>query len=57
MSVNFIDATTASTLTCLKHMWKFNAVNGCGINPDDAQLKKYGVRVENDGTVSVDLGG
>jgi hypothetical protein len=37
-------------------MWEFNAVTGCGINPDDARLKGFGCRVEDDGTISVDLG-
>jgi toluene monooxygenase system ferredoxin subunit len=44
------------TLTCAKHLWEFNAVTGCGINPDDARLKRYGCRVEDDGTISVDTG-
>jgi toluene monooxygenase system ferredoxin subunit len=44
------------TLTCVKHMWEFSAVTGCGINPDDARLKGFGCRVEDDGTISVDLG-
>jgi toluene monooxygenase system ferredoxin subunit len=44
------------TLTCLKHMWEFNAVTGCGINPEDARLKSFGCRVEDDGTILVDVG-
>jgi toluene monooxygenase system ferredoxin subunit len=43
------------TLTCAKHLWEFDAVTGCGINPDDARLKSYGCRVE-DGTILVDIG-
>ena len=44
------------TLTCAKHLWEFNAVTGCGINPDDAELKSYGCQVGGDGTIFVDLG-
>ena len=43
-------------LTCAKHLWEFNAVTGCGINPDDARLKRYGCRVEDDGAIWVDTG-
>jgi toluene monooxygenase system ferredoxin subunit len=43
-------------LTCAKHLWEFNAVTGRGINPDDARLKRYGCRVGDDGTISVDTG-
>ena len=44
------------TLTCAKHMWEFNATTGRGINPDDAQLKSFGCRVGDDGTIYVDIG-
>jgi toluene monooxygenase system ferredoxin subunit len=44
------------TLTCAKHLWEFDAVTGCGINPDDARLKRFGCRVGDDGTISVDTG-
>ena len=44
------------TLTCAKHLWEFNAVTGCGINPDDAELTSYGCQVGDDGTIYVDIG-
>ena len=44
------------TLTCAKHLWEFNAVTGCGINPDNVQLKSFGCRVGDDGTIYVDIG-
>jgi toluene monooxygenase system ferredoxin subunit len=44
------------TLTCAKHLWEFNAFTGCGINPDDAQLKGFGCQVGDDGTIYVDIG-
>jgi toluene monooxygenase system ferredoxin subunit len=44
------------TLTCAKHLWEFNASTGRGINPDDAQLKSFGCRVGEDGTIYVDIG-
>jgi toluene monooxygenase system ferredoxin subunit len=44
------------TLTCAKHLWEFNASTGRGINPDDAQLKSFGCRVGDDGTIYVDIG-
>jgi len=44
------------TLTCAKHLWEFNAVTGDGINPDDARLTGYGCRIEDDGTILVDIG-
>jgi toluene monooxygenase system ferredoxin subunit len=43
-------------LTCTKHLWGFNAATGCGINPDNAQLKSFGCNVGDDGTIYVDIG-
>ncbi len=43
-------------LTCLRHMWEFDAATGCGINPTNATLKPYDCTVEDDGTISVDIG-
>ena len=42
------------TLTCKAHSWEFDVCTGKGINPDDAQLVNFAVRVEND-EVFVDL--
>jgi toluene monooxygenase system ferredoxin subunit len=44
------------TLTCAKHLWEFNATTGCGINPDNVQLKSFDCRVGDDGTIYVDIG-
>lgn len=44
------------TLTCATHLWEFNALTGCGINPDDARLKSFGCQVGDDGTIYVDIG-
>jgi len=44
------------TLTCAKHLWEFNVTSGCGINPDNVQLKSFGCRVGDDGTIYVDIG-
>ena len=44
------------TLTCAKHLWEFNATTGCGINPDNVELKSFGCRVGDDGTIYVDIG-
>jgi toluene monooxygenase system ferredoxin subunit len=44
------------TLTCAKHLWEFNASTGCGINPDNVQLKSFGCRIGDDGTIYVDIG-
>jgi toluene monooxygenase system ferredoxin subunit len=43
-------------LTCLRHMWEFDAATGCGINTTNAQLKCFECKVEDDGTISVDIG-
>ena len=36
------------TLVCLKHMWEFDVVTGCGINPTGAGVALYPVKVEDD---------
>lgn len=36
------------TLTCNAHLWEFDVCTGKGINPDDAQLVNFAVKVEND---------
>jgi toluene monooxygenase system ferredoxin subunit len=43
-------------LTCVKHMWEFDARTGCGINPDDAHLRSFGCRVDDAGEIHVDIG-
>lgn len=45
----------AGTLTCLRHLWEFDAATGCGINPDNAQLKAFGCKVDDDGVIWVDI--
>jgi toluene monooxygenase system ferredoxin subunit len=44
------------TLTCGTHLWEFNAATGCGINPDNAQLKRFRCQIGDDGTIYVDIG-
>lgn len=41
-------------LTCSRHLWQFDALTGCGINPDTSQLSAYPVRVE-DGMICVGI--
>ncbi|MDO8314757.1 MAG: Rieske 2Fe-2S domain-containing protein [Rugosibacter sp.] len=36
------------SLICRAHQWVFDAKTGTGINPDDCQLAKYPVRIENE---------
>jgi toluene monooxygenase system ferredoxin subunit len=50
-------ALDGEKLICAKHLWEFNALTGCGINPDDARLKSFGCQVGDDGTIYVDIGG
>jgi len=45
------------TLTCLRHLWEFDAASGCGINPASAQLKAFGCKVDDDGMIWVDVSG
>lgn len=44
------------TLTCRAHQWIFDAQTGIGINPDDACLATYPVKVEEE-IVWVDTAG
>jgi len=44
------------TLTCLRHLWEFDASTGCGINPANAQLKVFGCKVDESGAIWVDIG-
>jgi toluene monooxygenase system ferredoxin subunit len=45
------------TLTCVRHMWQFDAATGQGVNPDDVCLKTYPCEVGEDGMIRVDVGG
>lgn len=44
------------TLICRAHQWIFDAKTGAGINPDDACLAEYPVKVEEE-VVFVDTAG
>jgi toluene monooxygenase system ferredoxin subunit len=41
-------------LTCAAHEWVFDVRSGCGVNPADARLQPYPVRLDGD-TVLVNL--
>ncbi|AIJ26198.1 MULTISPECIES: Rieske 2Fe-2S domain-containing protein [Pseudonocardiaceae] len=43
------------TITCVRHMWTFDALSGKGTNPDNCELITYPCRVEEDGTILVDV--
>ncbi len=43
-------------LICATHLWEFNAATGCGINPDNARLQRFGCQIGGDGTIYVDIG-
>lgn len=44
-----------TTLTCIRHLWSFDVTTGCGMNPSDARLVSYPCRVDQDGTILVDV--
>ncbi|MGW4524727.1 Rieske 2Fe-2S domain-containing protein [Amycolatopsis sp. NPDC004378] len=44
------------TLTCSRHLWVFDARSGTGVNPDNCRLTSFPCRVDDDGTIRVDLG-
>jgi toluene monooxygenase system ferredoxin subunit len=43
-------------LTCMAHNWSFNVASGKSVNPDDAELASYPVKVE-DGVIYVSIDG
>lgn len=43
------------TLTCIRHMWTFDASDGQGINPDDECLTTFRCEVGEDGIIRVDI--
>jgi len=45
-----------ATLTCVRHMWQFDAASGQGVNPDDCSLNGYPCEVGEDGMIRVDVG-
>ena len=45
----------AGTITCIGHLWVFDASTGKGLNPPNCRISKYDVKVEGD-EVYVDLG-
>jgi toluene monooxygenase system ferredoxin subunit len=45
------------TITCIRHLWEFDADTGCGVNPETAQLTSYPCQVDEDGTIVVDVSG
>jgi len=42
-------------LTCANHHWVFDALTGKGINPDDANLTSFPVKIDENGMVWVAL--
>jgi toluene monooxygenase system ferredoxin subunit len=45
-----------ATLTCVRHMWQFDAASGQGVNPNDCSLNGYPCEVGEDGMIRVDVG-
>jgi toluene monooxygenase system ferredoxin subunit len=44
-------------ITCMRHMWVFDAATGRGVNPTNCALKPYPSSVDDDGTIRVDVRG
>jgi toluene monooxygenase system ferredoxin subunit len=44
------------TITCVNHMWMFDARSGQGVNPDNCALTSYPAQVTEDGVIMVDVG-
>jgi len=45
------------TITCIVHLWEFDADTGCGVNPATARLTPYPCQVAEDGTILVAVSG
>jgi len=43
-------------LTCVRHMWSFDAATGAGVNPSDCALTSFPCDVGPDGIIRVDVG-
>jgi toluene monooxygenase system ferredoxin subunit len=43
-------------LICRAHEWQYDARSGCGINPQDARLRRFPVRIEGQ-AILVDVEG
>ena len=43
-------------LTCSAHVWQFDVTTGQGVNPEDCELARYPVKIEND-EIYVDIVG
>lgn len=43
------------TLICSRHMWEFDALTGDGINPDNCRLASLPCRVDDDGSIHVQV--
>jgi toluene monooxygenase system ferredoxin subunit len=42
-------------LTCANHLWVFDALTGEGINPDNAELTPFPVKIDENGMIWVAL--
>jgi toluene monooxygenase system ferredoxin subunit len=37
-----------TVITCSAHLWQFDALTGAGVNPSDASLYRYDVKVDDE---------